>query len=214
MCRECRRIHRTPVCDDSQMARKYELKRRAERQEETRRRIVEAAVELHTTVGPARTSVSAIAKRAGVQRHTYYRHFPDEGSLRLACSGLQQERDPFPDPEPWATITDPIRRLRRGLTELYGYFERNESLLANLARDAEVDPPTREILALRFGPPMAAIRETLSRGLAGDNRRQRAEATLDLALDFATWQSLVRRSGLTQRQAVALMVDVLDCVGE
>ena len=87
--------------------RKYELKKRAERQEETRRRIVEAAVDLHGTIGPARTSVSAIAERAGVQRHTYYRHFPDERTLGMACSGLHFERNPLPDPEPWREIERP-----------------------------------------------------------------------------------------------------------
>lgn len=188
------------------MTRPYRLKARAERQEQTRQRIVEAAVELHTTVGPARTSVSAIAERAGVQRQTYYRHFPDEAALRLACSGLQQERDPFPDPERWAGIDDPARRLRRGLGDLYAYYERNETLLANLARDAEVDPPTREILALRFAPPLAAIRDSLAASLP--RRSGRALAALDLALDFRTWQSLVRRSGLSRRQAVELMVDL------
>jgi AcrR family transcriptional regulator len=206
-------IHRTHLCDDSHMARKYELKRRAERQAETRRRIVEAAVELHTTVGPARTSVSAVAERAGIQRHTYYRHFPDERSLRLACSGLHQERDPFPDPDPWREIADPGRRLRRGLTELYGYYARNESLLAHLVRDADIDPPTREIIAARFGPPLAAIRETLAHDLTPGGRRARALAALDLALDFNTWRSLVRRSGLGQRQAVEVMVEAVGCLG-
>src|ERR1700704_615036 len=102
--------------------RKYELRKRAERQEETRRRIVEAAIELHGTVGPARTSVSAIAARAGVQRHTYYRHFPDERSLGLACSGLYMERNPLPDPAPWRAIRDPEKRLRRCLGDLYAYY--------------------------------------------------------------------------------------------
>src|SRR4051794_30065455 len=130
------------------MGRKYELRKRAERQEETRRRIVEAAVDLHGTIGPARTTVSAIAERAGVQRHTYYRHFPDDRTLGLACSGLYAERNPMPDPEPWRGIPDPEKRLRRGLEELYAYFERNEPMLSNVTRDAEVDPVTAELAAL------------------------------------------------------------------
>jgi AcrR family transcriptional regulator len=192
------------------VARDYELKARALREQETRRRIVEAAVDLHSSVGPARTSVRAVAERAGVQRNTYYRHFPDEWSLRLACSGLHEERDPFPEPAGWAAIDDPVKRLRRGLGHLYAYFERNESLLANLARDAAVDPPTREIVALGFAPKLAEIRDSLAHGFAGAGRRQRVLATLDLALDFAIWQSLVRRSGLSRRQAVELMVSLLD----
>jgi AcrR family transcriptional regulator len=193
-------------CDHQRVTRAYRLKARAARQQQTRQRIVEAAVELHSTVGPVRTSVSAIARRAGVQRHTYYRHFPDEFSLRLACSALHDERDPFPDPARWASIEDPARRLRRALAALYAYYDRNETLLANLARDAEVDPPTRDIVALRYGPPLAAIREALAHGLPRGARGRRALAALDLALDFNTWRLLTRRSGLSGRQAVELMV--------
>ena len=83
------------------MARTYTLKRRAEQQAETRQRIVEAAVDLHGSVGPAQTTFSMVAERAGVQRHTLYAHFPDERSLFLACSGLALERDPLPDAAPW-----------------------------------------------------------------------------------------------------------------
>jgi AcrR family transcriptional regulator len=198
----------TSACNHLCVARQYRLKARAERQEQTRRRIVEAAVELHSTVGPVGTTVSAIAERAGVQRHTYYRYFPDEWSLRLACSARHDERQPFPNPAGWAEIADPAKRLRRGLGELYGYYERNESLLAHVARDAEVDPLTREIVELRFTPRMAAVRAALAPSLGGGNRR-RALAALDLALDFHTWRSLARRSGLSRPQAVELMVTVL-----
>ena len=92
--------HQTPLCNNFVMARKYELKRRAERQEETRRRIVEAAIELHRTKGPARTTLTDIARLAGVQRNTLYRHFPDERAIGLACSGLYMELNPPPDPAP------------------------------------------------------------------------------------------------------------------
>src|SRR5881392_2855080 len=106
------------------VARKYELRRRAERQEETRRRIVEAAIELHRTKGPARTTLSDVARLAGVERHTLYRHFPDERALGLACSGHYTELNPPPDAEPWTAIVEPAARLRHGLGELYAYFER------------------------------------------------------------------------------------------
>src|ERR1700754_582759 len=101
------------------MARTYTLKRRAEQQADTRRRIVEAAVELHGTVGPAATTVSMVAERAGVQRHTFYAHFPDERSLLMACSALVFERDPFPDAALLRTIDDPVERLRAGLRGIY-----------------------------------------------------------------------------------------------
>jgi AcrR family transcriptional regulator len=188
-------------------SRKYELRKRAERQEETRRRIVEAAIDLHSTVGPARTSVSAIAERAGVQRHTYYRHFPDERSLGLACSGLYVERNPMPDPAPWRAIRDPEKRLRRGLGEIYEYYERNEAMLSNVTRDAEVDPLTAELASMRFGPAMAESREVL----AGGRRSQRALALLDVALAFSSWRMLTREGGLDRREAVKAMVAAVRC---
>ncbi len=192
------------------MGRKYELKQRAKSQQETRRRIVEAAIELHGTIGPARTTVSAIAERAGVQRHTYYRHFPDERSLGLACSGLHMERNPLPDPAGWREIADPERRLRRALEELYAYYERNESMLANVIRDAELDPVMGEVTELRIGAPMAAIRAALAGALP---RRRTSLAALDLALDFNSWRLLARRSGLDGRGAAGLMAAMIVCAG-
>src|SRR4029079_2599012 len=112
------------------MTRSYTLKKRAESQAETRRRIVEAAGELPCTRGPAATSFSMVAERAGVQRHTLYAHFPDERSLLMACSGLVHERDPLPDPTPWRSIEDRYERLRVGLTAIYGWFERGADLAA------------------------------------------------------------------------------------
>jgi AcrR family transcriptional regulator len=190
------------------MGRKYELKERAKRQDETRRRIVEAAVELHGTIGPLATTVSAIAERAGVQRHTYYRHFPDERSLGLACSGLYAEQNPLPDPEPWRALADPKRRLRRGLGELYEYFERNERMLANVNRDGELDPLTRELSELRFGPGLAAIRGVLAEALP---RGRDADLSLDLALDFNTWR-LLARNGSSSSRAAELMASVVTCM--
>ena len=189
------------------MARSYQLKKRAERQEETRRRIVEAAVELHGTVGPARTTVSAIAERAGVQRHTYYRYFPDDRTLGLACSGLYAERNPVPDPEPWRGIRDPEERLRRGLDDLYAYYERNEPMLSNVTRDAEVDPLVAELARMRFGPGMAEIRAALANG----RRSKRALAVLDVALAFSTWRTLTREGGLDRANAVKAMVAAVGC---
>jgi AcrR family transcriptional regulator len=190
------------------MGRKYELKKRAERQEETRRRIVEAAVDLHGTIGPARTTVSAVAERAGVQRHTYYRHFPDARSLGLACSGLYMETNPMPDPEPWREIDDLEQRLRHGLGALYAYYERNEPMLSNVIRDAEFDPVIAEIGRMRIGPPLGAIRAVLANG----RRSKRLLALLDVAVAFSTWRTLVRDSGLSHKEAVEAMVAAIRCV--
>lgn len=183
------------------MTRTYTLKRRAEQQAETRKRIVEAAVELHGSIGPAATTISMVAERAGVQRHTFYAHFPDEWSLLLACSGLALERDPLPDAAPWRAIADPAERLSVGLRAIYDRFERNASLTACVLRDAEHHPLVQKISALRYGPAIASYREVLGAGL---NAKQRA--LLALALSFFTWRTLTRDGGLKQAAAVDAMV--------
>src|SRR5690349_22505618 len=136
------------------MTRTYTLRRRAEQQAETRRRIVETAVDLHGTLGPARTTFSMIAEQAGVQRHTLYAHFPDERSLSMACSGLVFERDPPPDAAAWRGIGDPRARLRQGLAAIYGWYARNAAVTACALRDAEHHALTRQITQLRLGPAM------------------------------------------------------------
>ena len=186
------------------MPRTYTLGRRAEQQAETRRRIVEAAVDLHGSVGPALTTISMVAARAGVQRHTLYAHFPDERSLSLACSGLAFERDPPPDAAAWRAIGDRTERLRAGLSALYGWYERNAELSACVLRDAETHPLTREIMEMRLGPSMAAYWGTLGAKL---NARQRA--MLGLALSFFTWRTLVREGGLKPTAAVEAMVQAI-----
>ena len=174
------------------MARKYELKRRAERQDETRRRIVEAAVELHRTVGPARTTVSAIAELAGVERKTFYRHFPEPDRIFEACSAHYRTLNPPPDPSAWLTIDDPQERLRHGLLQAYGYFRRNEQMMANALRDRELGLPVGE----GFLRHRAAARRALASAFGG--RRRRLDAALELALDFRVWQTLAH-SGLSDR---------------
>lgn len=182
--------------------RKYELKLRAERQQETRRRIVDAAIELHQTLGPARTTLSDVARLAGVQRHTLYRHFPDERALLLACSGHYTSANPMPDPGPWLAITDPVERLRRGLTELYAFYERNAPMTRSVLRDAETHELTRQVVATNRGPERQRIRAALARGVRG----QRRLAVLQLALAFSTWRTLVHDGGLTNAQAVETLV--------
>ena len=186
------------------MPRTYTLKRRAEQQSETRRRIVQAAIDLHGSVGPALTTISMVAERAGVQRHTLYAHFPDERSLLLACSGLTLERDPLPDAADWHAIEDPRERVRTGLHAVYAWYERNAALAACVLRDAEYHTLTREITALRFAPHVAAWHEVLGAELGTTQR-----ALLHLALGYFSWRALVRESGLQQRAAVEAMVQAL-----
>ena len=187
-------------------SRTYELKQRAERQQETRRRIVEAAVELHTTLGPARTTVAAVAERAGVTRPTVYAHFPDGRSLLQACSRHVREAIPPPDPTAWRSISDPAERLEAALRDLYGYYERLEPLLENVQRDAAVMPLVAEMNAYRVRY-LEEIRELLleawpKRGGA----RARLRPAIGHALEFRTWQSLVRRQGCRTNEAVQLML--------
>src|SRR6476659_4787384 len=179
------------------MARTYTLKRRAEQQADTRRRIVEAAMALHGTIGPAQTTYSMVAERAGVQRHTLYAHFPDERSLLAACSGLSNEQDPPPDAELWRDIADRGERLAAGLCAIYDWFERNSSLLACVIRDAEHHALTREAAGLHFAPAMAGWLEVLGADLSSTQ-----SALLRLAVSFFTWRSLVREGGLGQHAAV------------
>ncbi len=187
------------------MPRTYTLKRRAEQQAETRLRIVEAAIALHGSIGPALTTVSMVAERAGIQRHTFYAHFPDERSLLLACSGLSLERDPLPDGSAWPAIADRGERLRTGLGEVYGWYERNAALAACVLRDADYHALTREITELRFGPHIATWHEALGAGLTIKQR-----AVLHLSLGFPTWRALVRESGLNQDDAVGVMVQAME----
>lgn len=192
--------------------RKYELKRRAERQAETRRRIVEAAVELHGTIGPSRTTISAIAERAGVQRLTVYRHFPDERALFTACSGQHAAKYPLPDPEPWREIADPEQRLRAGLSEVYAYYRRHEQLLTHVLRDAEIHPVLRDTVRRRF-EYLARARDVLAQGRRSRGRRRaRLLAALGHALDFSTWRSLADQNGLSDHEAIELMLGLVRSV--
>jgi AcrR family transcriptional regulator len=190
--------------------RKYEMKKRAERQRQTRRRIVEATVELHRTRGPANTTIKEIAQRAGVNRLTVYNHFPDITDLLRACSRSWTERHPAPDPAPWAQISDPQRRLRTALTELYGFYARTEPMRANVLRDAETMPELAALLEGSVVPYLGAVRDLLAEGWeVGEDGRKRLLATIKLAIDFHTWRSLERESGLSREEAVESMLEAV-----
>lgn len=190
--------------------RRYDMKKRAELQRETRRRIVEATVELHRTQGPAHTTISEIAQYAGVNRLTVYNHFPDISDLLGACSKRWTEQHPRPDPTPWMEIDDPQERLRTALAELYGYYARTERMRANVLRDAETMPELAALLEGTFVPYLRAVRELLAKGweVRGEGRR-RLLAALKLAIDFHTWRSLERGSGLDREEAVDLMIEAV-----
>ena len=185
--------------------RPYRKRRRAEQEAETRLRITESAVELHGTLGPSRTSMSAIADAAGVPRSTLYRHFPDEAAVFAACSAHWRAANPSPDIAAWAAIQDPDERLRAALTELYGFYRSTESMMENLFRDEALMPVVQDSFS-RFHAYLAQARDVLlqGRGLRG-NARRRVLAATGHALDFRTWRSLTREGDLADAEAVELM---------
>jgi AcrR family transcriptional regulator len=189
------------------MSRTYTKAKRAEQEASTRQRITEAALALHGEVGPNRTTISMIAERAGVQRHTVYAHLPDERSVFMACSGLFEERQPLPSPEMWGDLNDPETRLSVALTALYGWFTDNEPVVANVLRDAEQNETLREVSAVRFGAPMGTIFASLADGLSAQG-----QAALALALSFHTWRTL-RDAGMDGPGAAALMVTAVTNAG-
>ncbi len=194
---------------------KYKLKRRAQRQEETRLRIARAAIELHGTVGPSKTTISALAQKAGVGRPTVYSHFPDELSLFKACSSLDLSENPPPDPDPWAKIADPEERLRSALAEVYAYYLRRERMMYNVLHDAqgnaEVNANLREVLKPMFAH-WERMKEILARAWEVSEKRpqqQLLRGAIGVALDFQTWRTMVRGQGLTNEQAIELMVKMV-----
>ena len=184
-------------------ARKYELKERAESVAETRRRITKAALELHGSIGPAATTISAIAERAGVTRLTVYRHFPTVEGLFGACSAMWLDNHPWPSPHSWAACADPHQRLQIALTELYAFFRENAAMVANLNRDIDTLPRFfQERLRARVSIMAGVLIQ--GRGVRGSVRR-RLRAVLGHAVDFETWRSLALRQELSDSEIVDLM---------
>ena len=189
----------------SSETRKYEQRKRAESVADTRRRITEAAVELHGTVGPARTTMSAVARRAGVQRQTLYRHFPTEEALLGACSAMFWEHAPPPDAGAWRAVAEPGDRLSMGLDEAYRYYEQAAPMLAGIERDREFIPGVDRHMA-PFEAFRAEALDVLSAGWGARGGRARLVRTaVGHALAFETWASIVRDGGATRPQAVELM---------
>ena len=190
------------------MTRKYQQKKRAENQAETRRRIVDAAVSLHTSIGPARTSISAIASEAGVQRHTVYAHFPDEKSLYGACSAHWADLHPFPDAGSWAAIENPRARFERALRDVYGWYASVADDMELFWRDALLVPEVGGVMD-GYDRQTAELADWLASGLG---RRGEVRAAVGHALAFETWRSLVRREGLTNARAVRAMASFVERV--
>lgn len=179
------------------MVRRYELKRRAERRDETRQRIVDAAIELHQTIGPAATTVTDVAQRAGVGRVTVYRHFPDEIALARACSGHYLQEHPAPDPERWREIPEARSRVRAALRESYAYHRATEAMMSRVLRDARDHPVVEPIHAHWRRAAEVLLEPFHARG----RRRTALRAAIALALAFETWRLLACEQGLGDREA-------------
>ena len=187
-------------------SRTYQKKRRAEREAETRQRIVEAMVALHREIGPARTTISAIAERAGVERLTVYRHFADETAMFQACSAHFATEVPGPDPTDWGGVADPVERLRAALLAFYDYYRRAEEMLVQAHRDAPQLPALAAVLS-PWDDFVAEVREGLTEGWeVAEPGRARLAAAIGHALRFETWRSLARMEEMEDGEAAELMI--------
>jgi AcrR family transcriptional regulator len=179
--------------------------------EATRDRIAAAAFELHREVGPAYATISAIARRAGVQRHTVYRHFPELVELIRACTIHGMEVTNLPDPDAWRGIGDGSQRLSAALSVMYPYYRANEQLIGNILRDLPIMPelaagsaPYQDHLGRIWGTvlePWAKVSGTTG---------YQVRALISAALEFGTWQALTRRAGLSDADAVETMLRAVD----
>jgi len=186
----------------------YRKTKRADHEMETAARIVDATETLHGTLGPARTTVSAIAETAGVTRATVYRHFPDDESLFFACSNQWMARQRLPDPEAWCRHTNPTLRLRAGLADIYRYYRDGGQMIALIHRDVEVVPPP--VVARRRAAERRWLDALLQPWPGRHNSTVRA--AVSHAAAFTTWQSLCPTQGLSNRAAVNLMVAMVTIV--
>jgi AcrR family transcriptional regulator len=185
--------------------RPYKQKQRAERQEDTRRRIAAATASLHEEVGPARTTIAEVARRAGVQRPTVYNNFPRERELLAACQAHFLAEHPPPDPSPAFALADPADRLRAALEGLYAWYRQTEAMTGNVQRDRRLVPELDALLAEGSDAQLDDLADALAQGFGARGRaRTRTRAVVRLALDFATWQRLAEQ-GLGDAEAAALM---------
>lgn len=187
--------------------RRYRLQERARQQEATRQRIVEATAALHAEVGPSATTISAIAERAGVQRLTVYRHFPDEAELYQACSAYNARMHPMPEPSLWQEREPGPARREAALLALYAYYEAAGEGLGRVLRDAEHLPPLREVLS-PMNSYMEALGADLALGLEPADEPSDVRATIHLALSFWTWRTLTE-TGLRTADAARLMARLI-----
>lgn len=184
--------------------RRYLKKRRAQTEERTRRAITEAVMELHRTVGPAHTTITEVAERAGVSRMTVYKHFPSDADLIGACATHWASLNPFPDPARWARVADPEVRLSVALEELYSWYHRTEDMMGKVLRDAPLVPALDALMRKRWWRYIDSVVDTLMAGRGAPvGRRRPLRAALRLALDFRSWRTLTS-TGLSDATAARI----------
>ena len=183
------------------------MRRRAEQVDQTRQRIVEATVELHGSVGPAATTIAAIAEAAGVTRLTVYRHFPDEAALFGACSAHWISQQQLPDPAAWSGIGDPAARLRAGLADLYRFYRAGAGMLTCLYRDLAALPEVYQQALLDQDTLFCDVLAAPFGGTSNQHRRRRA--LIGHAISFWTWRSLCLDHSLTDTDAVDAMTGMI-----
>lgn len=189
--------------------RSYRMNKRAAAEEETRRRITQSTVDLHEALGPARTSISAIAEHAGVRRSTVYRHFPDEVALFTACTEHWMAANPPPDPSPWTAIPDTDDRLRAALGELYSYYRRTRRMMESIHRDEEIMPLVKEMMGSYRGYLENARVLLLDGRLPEADRTRTVRAAIGHALSFPAWRSLAVEQGLSDEECSDLMIGLV-----
>lgn len=191
--------------------RPYRKGRRAEAEEDTRRRITEAAVALHGSIGPANTKLTDVAELAGVSRMTVYNHFPTETDLFVACSTHWASQNPFPDPSSWTDMGDAGNRLRVALRELYEWYDQKQGMLGPVLRDARVITALAEVMVGQWDDYLVRVVDALASGWPGPTRRSKnLRASLRLAADFHTWRILTD-AGLSSNRASVLAAKMVTC---
>ncbi|MGR3320998.1 MAG: TetR/AcrR family transcriptional regulator [Pseudooceanicola sp.] len=188
--------------------RPYRMRERAKSQEETRQKIVEATMHLHEEIGPRATTIKAIAERAGVQRLTVYRHFPDETAVFQACTSHWLELNPLPDPATWLDIEAPVERFRAAIAAFYGYYAGTTRMWTTAFRDVEEVPALQDPMQ-----QVSVFMEMVAEGLIsafGPDPDIRITATVRHALHFTTWAHL-DQLGLSEAQKCDLATQWLCC---
>jgi AcrR family transcriptional regulator len=188
------------------VAREYKMVKRRNKVEETRRRIAKATYELHSTIGPALTTIALISERAGLPRQTVYRNFGTQLEIFRNCIAFGLELNPLPDPNRWQSIADPGERLQVGLSELYQWFEGTEPVMTNSLRDFGAVPESAEAFQ-----PLEEVFQRIYQTLAHGWEGSEVAPVLSLAVDFATWKKLHREHGMESHAIVEMWLDIIRC---